>query len=291
VESVEWFMSDAPMRRYKEFAEVNNHDKRIKTLQETGKGFDHTIGTWLNSKSELTLHCAILSNPDKEYLAVKYLPLLKHLISVSPESLEQKSSEGFTPLQLAVFTGREDAVKYFISIGANQRHRDKSGRNMLHTMVANYGNSAKIDTKKLQAMLNLFDESNFAEMLVERCAEIAGASHGALTPLAFWLARNRGQYHKTDFLRVLCQYSNGEELEMINGEGDLPLHVVCSPYAPLSPFPNIATGCSTRPRQDSRLPPLPQSIPPPPRKRNRPYPAGDGTRHLPLHARREPHQH
>lgn len=43
-------MSDAPMRRYKEFAEANKHDKRIKTLEEAGKGFDKTIGTWLTAK-------------------------------------------------------------------------------------------------------------------------------------------------------------------------------------------------------------------------------------------------
>ena len=49
LDAVEWFMSDAPMRRYKEFAETNKHDKRIKTL-EGGKGFDKTIGTWLNAK-------------------------------------------------------------------------------------------------------------------------------------------------------------------------------------------------------------------------------------------------
>jgi hypothetical protein len=50
IDSVEWFMSDAPMRRYKEFAESNKHDKRIKTLEEAGKGFDKTIGTWLTAK-------------------------------------------------------------------------------------------------------------------------------------------------------------------------------------------------------------------------------------------------
>jgi hypothetical protein len=49
LDAVEWFMSDAPMRRYKEFAETNKHDRRIKTLEE-GKGFDKTIGTWLNAK-------------------------------------------------------------------------------------------------------------------------------------------------------------------------------------------------------------------------------------------------
>jgi hypothetical protein len=46
-------MSDAPMRRYKEFAESNKHDERIKTLEEAGKRFDKTIGTWLTAKSKL----------------------------------------------------------------------------------------------------------------------------------------------------------------------------------------------------------------------------------------------
>lgn len=53
IESVEWFMSDAPMRRYKEFAAKNKSDKRIKTLHESGKGFDQTVSTFLNAKSKL----------------------------------------------------------------------------------------------------------------------------------------------------------------------------------------------------------------------------------------------
>jgi hypothetical protein len=214
-------MSDAPMRRYKEFAEHNKHDKRITTLQETGKGFDNTIGIWLDAKSELTLHCAILYNPH-ELDAPKHLALLRHLVSVLPDSLEQKSSEGWTPLQLALFTRRKDVVEYFISIGANQRHRDEVGRNMMHTMVAtNYG-FVKTDAKELQAMINLFDKSGIKEMLLERCAE----KLGALTPLAHWLARSYGRNYKLSFLKVLCEYSSGEDLEMINGEGDLPLHTV-----------------------------------------------------------------
>lgn len=56
IESVEWFMSDAPMRRYKEFAERNKHDKRIKTLEGTSDGFDKTIGKWMSSQSKQFLH-------------------------------------------------------------------------------------------------------------------------------------------------------------------------------------------------------------------------------------------
>lgn len=58
VESVEWFMSDAPMRRYKEFAGVNQHDKRIRTLEESGDGYGKTIGKWLSAKSKVIL-CSV----------------------------------------------------------------------------------------------------------------------------------------------------------------------------------------------------------------------------------------
>ena len=225
-------MSDAPLRKYKEFAEENKHDKRIKTLQDTGKGFGKTIGIWLNVKSELTLHCAILYNPSKDSEAPRYLALLDHLVSVLPESLEQKSSEGWTPLQLAVFTDRKDTVEYFISIGANQRSRDKTGRNMVHTIMATRNSQVNYDSKNLKVLLDLFDRDNIKEMLVERCAQ----SPGALTPLALWLATNRGSVKSPDFLEVLCAYSTGEDLEMINGEGDLPLHLVSSPF-PITLWP------------------------------------------------------
>ena len=52
VQAVEWFMSDAPLRRYKEFAGINQHDKRIRALEESGNGFDKTIRTWLSAKSK-----------------------------------------------------------------------------------------------------------------------------------------------------------------------------------------------------------------------------------------------
>lgn len=63
--------------RYKELAEENRYDKRIETFQDAGKGFDETIRTWLDAKSEFTLHCAVLYNHYKELEAPKYLALLK----------------------------------------------------------------------------------------------------------------------------------------------------------------------------------------------------------------------
>jgi ankyrin repeat protein len=149
--------------------------------------------------------------------------LVKHLVSVHPDYLEQKSSEGFTPLQVAVHANRLSIVSYLISCGANQRHRDKFGRNLVHSLLVypKTGN-VKDDVEILQNMLEEFDKEAVKEMLVERAA----VQPGALTPLAYWMARNT-QYKKADIIEALSKYSSGEELEMINGEGDLPLHVVC----------------------------------------------------------------
>jgi hypothetical protein len=89
-------------------------------------------------------------------------------------------------------------------------------------MVMTRSYPAKNGTKVLQKLLELFHKDAVKEMLLERCNE----TPGALIPLANWMAKNGGSYKKPDFIAILSKYSSGEDLEMINGEGDLPLHVV-----------------------------------------------------------------
>jgi ankyrin repeat protein len=151
------------------------------------------------------------------------MALIKHLVSVLPDSLEQKSSEGWTPLQIAVFTQRKEVISYLVSVGANQRSRDKEGRNIMHIMVGRVATGGRKVSKKLQHMIELFDGEVVKDMFLERCT----CSPGALTPLAYWMAKGRGTgYRSPAIIEVLSKYSTGEDLEMINGEGDLPLHVV-----------------------------------------------------------------
>ncbi|KAG9236672.1 hypothetical protein BJ875DRAFT_524495 [Amylocarpus encephaloides] len=218
IDSLEWFMSDAPMRRYKEFAEENMNDKRIKTLSETGKGFDKTIGTWLSTRSELALHCAILWSPDEkgEKETKLYFNLIKHILAVTPETLEQKSGEGYTPLQVAILNGRPDVATFLISQGANQRHRDKTGRNMVHCIIG----LCNSRTNYLHKFMAPFDKEAVKEMFLERCTW----SPGALTPLGLYMNKYCNAYCMK-FVKALAGYSTGEDLSMINGEGDLPVHV------------------------------------------------------------------
>lgn len=51
LESVEWFLSEAPMRLYSEFAAVHPHDKRLKGLSHAAGGFDKAISAWLGTRS------------------------------------------------------------------------------------------------------------------------------------------------------------------------------------------------------------------------------------------------
>lgn len=106
-------------------------------------------------------------------------------------------------------------------MGADQRARDKLGRNIVHGLVAYRHGGSKNDPEKLQAMINLFDKDGVKEMLIERCIN----HPGALTPLAYWMSCSGGGHKKADIIEILSKYSTGEDLEMINGEGDLPLHV------------------------------------------------------------------
>ncbi|TGO46320.1 hypothetical protein BCON_0331g00030 [Botryotinia convoluta] len=220
IESVEWFMSDAPMRHYKEFAERNKDDLRIRTL-ESGKGFENTISKWLEMNSELLLHVAILHDPQTDEEKIKHLNLIKHLVSVLPDSvLSLKSSQGYSPLHLAVNRKNIPIIEYLLSVGASPRSRDRQNRNIMHTLAADATTVNKETVPCLESIIKLFNKKDVQEMLLERSDDYPSA----VTPLALWMSKAT-HYDSADVIEVFLKYSTGEELEMINGEGDLPLHV------------------------------------------------------------------
>jgi hypothetical protein len=60
IETVEWFLSDTPLRHYLTFAksEAARKDARLKHLAQAPGGFDGAISKWLHDQSRRTL------NPD-----------------------------------------------------------------------------------------------------------------------------------------------------------------------------------------------------------------------------------
>lgn len=54
--SVEWFLSDAPARLYKEFAAAHSQNKYIKHLETSSTGgFGKVLQSWLSTRSKLLM--------------------------------------------------------------------------------------------------------------------------------------------------------------------------------------------------------------------------------------------
>ena len=175
-------------------------------------------------------------NPPPE-MNEEYIALVKYIISAMPAALEHKSTQGFTPLHLAVAVQRSEIVQLLISAGANQRVRDRHGRSVVHNMLVPLvasdnswdGTRSLFNPVRLRELLQLFDRSHVKEMLLERCT--LGHHFSSLTPLAYWLKKNTSiggwtSHMKPDIIEILTEYSGSEDMDLINGEGDLPLHQV-----------------------------------------------------------------
>ncbi|KAI1209484.1 ankyrin repeat protein [Annulohypoxylon truncatum] len=241
LESIEWFISDIPMRHYAEFgkSKVAQEDIRLKHLTEASGGFDQAISKWLGVQNDLAIHCAVMG-PRGE----KTNKLIEYLIKVCPSSFEAKSDEGYTPLYLACLLGRVEFAKILINAGADQSVKDKELNNVIHAALTN---NPKVE--QLQQLLNLLDKDLRSHMFVQR----NNLTRGGDAPLHFWLKEANPLRHTWKYvqgnsdshlelqdentanlkiLQVLLELSGGAELEMLNGAGDTILHTAVLRHLP-----------------------------------------------------------
>lgn len=176
----------------------------------------------------LALHAAVLSHA----VTKKSLEVVKYLIESMPESLETKSMSGHTPLSLAFNGHKVRIAKSLIAAGTDQTTRDTLGRNILHLALCNVHSSTAEFASKIRPLLGLVDKRVIKSLLVERCQ----GGPGGTTPLARWLWQpnsNRWgtswQYERyknrsSEVLDAILDYSEGEDLVMMDGSGQFPLH-------------------------------------------------------------------
>jgi len=214
LESVQWFMSELPAIKYVEFAATHQEDKRVQVLSKSEDGFDKTITNWLSMRHELVLHCAIMWSPAVPASFPQYIALLKYLINTDPSLLEQRSVGGFTPLHLSCTLKHDFIISLLLDSGANPRARDSAGKNILHHLLHTFFSAD--DAPKLRDILALFKPSDIASMLLERNA-------AGLTPLASW--QNGSTTDSLAIVSQLTAHAAGQNLTVMNGAGDLPVHV------------------------------------------------------------------
>ncbi|KAK0661521.1 Ankyrin repeat domain-containing protein 11 [Lasiodiplodia hormozganensis] len=212
LEAIEWFLSDAPTRCYAEFAEENKADKRLRHLAKANGGIQRAISDWLDLRQKLVLHCAVMA-PWKSGETSK---VLDYLVRAIPKTLETKAnSTGQTPLHLAFSLGRYVTAKRLIAAGADQTCRDSSWNNIIHTLLSSWS----YKDIELFKMLQLVDQRLLESLFTERNADAA-------TPLALWLRVYANESSGKILEHLLSLSPTLAELDMVDGVGDTPLHIV-----------------------------------------------------------------
>jgi hypothetical protein len=225
MESVDWFLSDAAQRCYNEFANNNRDDIRIQNLGKTTGGLETSIARWLNLRSHLVLHCVVLGKTTETSLQ-----LLRHLCKNYPDSISHRSSSGLTPLQLAFSLRRTEMVRALIEAGADQTCRDNAGNNICHSLLTAMDvRYSKVEAAHLEELLSTIDPRLIVGLFKERTTVLPGAA----TPFAKWMydyvkqpmysSRDIGKTLE-DFVEIILKFSQGEDLDAVNSEGDTPVH-------------------------------------------------------------------
>ncbi|KAK4184990.1 ankyrin repeat protein [Podospora australis] len=227
IESVEWFLGDAPYRHYTEFGQSKAAlaDPKLKHLSKTPGGFDRAVSRWLGGQNETILHLAVMADSKPE--AIK---LINYILQTHPFTLETKTSDGNTPLMTATWFGRTEYVKILIDAGADQSVRNKSGNNILHEAL-----SGMPTANQLKPFLQLLDKDFLPHLFISR----NNLHADGLTPLHQFITdtavddMNNRMYRRTsyktddeylDVIKLLVKYSGGADLEMLNSAGDSILH-------------------------------------------------------------------
>jgi hypothetical protein len=154
--------------------------------------------------------------------------LIKYLLNTMPESLETKTTDGYTPLLIAFSLHRFSAAKLLIDAGADQTVRTSAGSNILDLLLVDpYSQSFITDNTLLKRMLSLIDHRLIPSLLTERTS----VDPGSLTPIAHFILKsgNGGDYGEPhiEVLETLLDFAtptNYEFLELLDGSGDTPLH-------------------------------------------------------------------
>ncbi|OAA73258.1 ankyrin repeat protein [Cordyceps fumosorosea ARSEF 2679] len=223
LECVEFFLSDVPHRLYAEYSRTKQarEDSRLKHLMDAPGGFSRAISKWLGADNELVLHCAVMANPSQEANE-----LVEYLVETCPSSLEKKAAGGCTPLMIAYQLGRIEFAKILIAAGADQSTRNDKGENIVHAVI-------KPDSPvcRTRTLLNLLDSDLRKHLFQQR----QSLKENGTTPLHSWiLAYGSRNYNSAStkkvvaMLKLILEYSNGEELDMLNGAGDTCLHSAIS---------------------------------------------------------------
>ncbi|KAK4939530.1 hypothetical protein LTR10_020239 [Elasticomyces elasticus] len=223
VESTKYFLSDAPLQRYLEFAESYKNDKRIDALMKAERGLQGSLSDWLATSNHLALHLAVLSRPNTDGTQ----PVLDQLLHQMPHALENRSAHGMTPLQVAFEARRYYAARKLIAAGANQATKDEEGRNVLHS-IFDRSYFDRTNPGLLRSVLQILDQDTAASLLLERSKGIAtnALRVRGQTPLGLFVEEIKTPIGWQESLQMLLSLTHGKDLEIMDTTGEYLIHTL-----------------------------------------------------------------
>lgn len=198
-----WLFSDRPLYCFQEFTRKHPRNKRAEMLQRL-PNLDEAVRRGVGVDSPLLPHLCIRGWNGHS------MPAFKALLKKNPDYLEIRTPTGLTPLHTAALCKRIDAIRVLISEGANVYARDDHGRNAIHFAL----NSLQ----KLEEFFACFTEGCLRGLFTRRAS--------GMTPLYSFMNQHP---RRVDMLKIVLKACNGIGLDIINGDGNLPIHKVSCP--------------------------------------------------------------
>lgn len=144
-----------------------------------------------------------------------------------PQCLESRSFDGYTALAVAFRCRQLEFARLLIKAGADQRVRDRKGRNLVHLLFADLDCPAHDELRRIQSLLELINPLLISSLLIER----SSSQLGLLTPLAYLMSQGlrvsgqvRSNLSALELGLSLAKNTNQEHLEIFDHAGDTPIH-------------------------------------------------------------------
>ncbi|PGH04470.1 hypothetical protein GX51_03461 [Blastomyces parvus] len=224
LDSVKWFLTDEPEKKYREFLHAHKDDPRLAPLFKMEGGIDDMLTSWLGARRNLALHCAILAPPSEEFGT----SLIQFILKTFPGSLNTKNDTGYTPLHLAFGGRRIMAARMLVEAGADQTARDNDGHNMLHHIFTSINARVRDSPKLMKTLSEILDPEVVPILARQRSRSEIGSGvrvrFARQTPLSQWLSQSKGT--EVAALKTILDITGGKELYVLNEQGNYPIHDV-----------------------------------------------------------------
>ncbi|KAL7276030.1 hypothetical protein RUND412_000999 [Rhizina undulata] len=218
LDSIKWLLSPKPLACLQHYMANNQEDANVKLLMKQGPKLGELLRSSLGTDIKPLPHLLLKGWRDDS------LDTLKYFLTEIGLS-EAKCNHGMTPALYAARLLRKSALRFMAleEVGVNFAARDLYGKNIAHKLLEGWAFYMRNNkwNRKMESFIEFLDIIP-PNILSEAWRQRTFKSQ--LTPLAWYLSRNASMHIPT--VKLILDYSKGDDLKIPDGEGNWPIHVL-----------------------------------------------------------------